>query len=123
MPHAQTARKSNSRSAIRDKPGNAQNPVETSAPADSKKTTILALLNRSEGATIAAMQKATGWQPHSVRGFLSGQVHKKLGLALHSEAAEARRVYRVVAHGGTRRGSRRLPNARAARRQSANDSP
>ncbi len=118
MPNAQTAGKSNRSFAKREKPGTAHK--ETSAPTDTKKAAILALLNRPEGTTIAAMQKATGWQPHSVRGFLSGHVRKKLGMALHSEAAEAGRVYRVGANGGAKRGARKAPNAGSARRQSAN---
>jgi len=105
---------------MRDKPNDAHRAGETSAPTDTKKATMLALLNRPEGATIAAMQKATGWQPHSVRGFLSGHVRKKLGMSLRSEAAEAGRVYRLVANGGAKRGLRNVPDARSARRQSAN---
>ena len=62
---------------------------------DSKKAHVLVLLRSSAGATIDAMAKATGWQHHSVRGFLSGIVRKKLGLNVISEAGEHGRLYRV----------------------------
>ena len=42
------------------------------------------------------MIDATGWQPHSVRGFLAGVVRKKLGLTLQSEKVDGLRVYRVI---------------------------
>lgn len=58
-------------------------------------TALLALLNRAEGATIAEMQEATGWQPHSVRGALSGVVSKKLGHKVASAKEERGRVYRI----------------------------
>jgi len=51
----------------------------------SKADAILKLLDRKNGASIADLQKATGWQPHSVRGFLSGTVKRRLGLRLQSE--------------------------------------
>ena len=66
------------------------------APKDTKAGQVLALLARSNGATLAEMMKATGWQAHSVRGFLSGTVKKRLGLKVVSERPEGKdRRYRT----------------------------
>ena len=54
----------------------------------SKTAKVLDLLKRPGGATANELVKATGWQPHSIRGFLSGTVGKKMGLALTSTKNE-----------------------------------
>ena len=71
----------------------------TTKPAIRKQTkqqTCLDLLSRQEGATIEELQAATGWQQHSVRGFLAGAVQKKLGCTLLSEKPDVgARRYRI----------------------------
>lgn len=63
----------------------------------SKGTIIVELLRRKEGATIAELTSATGWQSHSIRGFLSAQVTKKMGLKLQSTKREdGQRVYKIA---------------------------
>jgi DNA-binding MarR family transcriptional regulator len=74
---------------------------KTASPAALRAGTKLALLRellqRKGGATIAEVTKATGWQPHSVRGAISGALKKKLGLAVASDKVEGRgRVYRIA---------------------------
>jgi hypothetical protein len=64
----------------------------------SKAAKVLDLLKRSGGVTSKELQKATGWQPHSIRGFLSGTVSKKMGLAVTSTKGEdGERTYSVKA--------------------------
>ena len=71
-------------------------PKAAVARAGSKTSACLALLERPEGATIDELQKATGWQPHSVRGFLAGAIKKRLMLQVLSAKEERGRVYRVL---------------------------
>jgi len=61
-----------------------------------QKGRILAMLRAPSGATVDAMMHATGWQQHSVRGFLAGVVRKKLSLNLVSAATEGGRLYRIT---------------------------
>jgi hypothetical protein len=61
-----------------------------------KQAQIITLLQRPEGATIAEIVAATGWQAHSARGMISGALKKKLGLPVTSEKVDGRgTVYRI----------------------------
>jgi hypothetical protein len=63
----------------------------------SKKGIVIELMRRKEGATLAEIAKATEWQNHSIRGFISGQLTKKMGLTVESSKNEAgERTYRLA---------------------------
>jgi hypothetical protein len=75
-------------------------PTDGAKPAreGSKKAIVLDMLHRPEGATLADIMTATGWQAHSVRGFISGALTKKMGLAVESlKTPEGARAYRINA--------------------------
>jgi hypothetical protein len=69
----------------------------TPTPREStKQATMIVMLQRKNGATIAEIVEATGWQPHTVRGAFAGALKKKLGLTIVSEKIDGRgRVYRI----------------------------
>ena len=77
----------------------------------SKQSHVIAMLRSPAGATIDAIMKATGWQQHSVRGFLAGVVRKRLNLKLSSEKVDGNRIYQIKSSDGGK------PNTRAARRR------
>jgi len=58
---------------------------------------ILRLLKRPTGASLSELRKATGWQPNSLRGFISGALKKKMGLRIRSAKRDTgERFYRIV---------------------------
>jgi len=64
----------------------------------SKSAKILELLRRPGGASAKELLKVTGWQPHSLRGFLSGTVGKKMGLTVTSiKGEDGERIYSLKA--------------------------
>ena len=70
--------------------------ARTAARAGTKSATVINLLKSKSGASLAEMMNVTGWQAHSVRGFLAGSLRKRHGLNAESErAADGERRYRV----------------------------
>ena len=98
---AARARKARSSFKVRSKAIRSQVDQHQGTRAKSKQARVLALLRGPNGATIATIMRSTGWQPHTVRGFLAAVVRKKLGLTLESEKADREHVYRIVAGGGS----------------------
>ena len=70
-------------------------PVASGSKRRTKQQRMIGMLRRPEGATILQLSKAFGWEPHTVRGAISGALKKKLGLCVVSEKAERGRVYRI----------------------------
>jgi hypothetical protein len=77
----------------------AKGPKKTGSARDGSKTaTVLELLKRPGGVTCKELMKVTSWQAHSVRGFLSGTVGKKMGLTVTStKGDDGERSYSVKA--------------------------
>jgi hypothetical protein len=79
---------------------NAKTPAEAGAakpPRITKIDIVLGLLRRPEGADVAALAEATGWQAHSVRGAIAGHIKKKLGLTVTTAKADGKTIYRIEA--------------------------
>jgi hypothetical protein len=66
------------------------------APIGGKLGLLVDLLCRPDGADVATLMAATGWQSHSVRGALAGALKKKRGLSITSQKGEGARIYRIV---------------------------
>ena len=77
-------------------PKGAKNRKANAARDGSKTKKVLELLKRPGGVTAKELMKATDWQPHSVRGFLSGTLGKKMGLTVEStKRDDGERLYKV----------------------------
>ena len=74
----------------------AQPHVTAASAPRTKSAAVLALLSLKDGTTITEIATATGWQNHSVRGFLSGTVKKKLGCKVASAVVDGERRYRIA---------------------------
>ncbi len=90
-----TIRRSRRKKGVR---GSAASPnTGTAVRPGTKLASLITLLSRNQGATLADLEKATDWQAHSVRGAISGTLKKKLGFAIISERVEGQgRVYRIA---------------------------
>jgi Protein of unknown function (DUF3489) len=66
------------------------------------------MLRSPTGTTIDAIMKATGWQPHSVRGFLAGVVRKRLKLPLTSKKVNDNRIYQITSEDGAKVSARQV---------------
>jgi hypothetical protein len=83
--------------AAKSRKARTQEKNDASAREGSKKAIVLELLRRPEGATLGDIMTATGWQAHSVRGFISGALGKKMGLTVDSlKTSEGARAYRLA---------------------------
>ena len=72
-------------------------PPTTRPRLGSKLEQVIKLLTRKKGATIAQIMEQTGWQRHTVRGIISGNLKKRLGLNIISEKPEGQaRIYRIT---------------------------
>jgi hypothetical protein len=96
LPVAEAASNAAPTAAPQKKSAAKKRPAEpASARPGTKKAAILALLKRPKGATLKELMKATNWQAHSVRGFLSGALGKQMGLKLKALDRSGERAYQL----------------------------
>ena len=77
-------------------PGAARITAREMAPPATKSERITMLLQRAKGASIDEIVGATGWQHHSIRGFISGTIVKRKGFTIASDKTDGERRYRIV---------------------------
>jgi hypothetical protein len=77
-------------------PAGGEGKVTTASANPSKLLTIIAMLRRPDGATIADLVVATDWKPNSVRGAISGAIKKRRLMKVISEVADGVRTYRIA---------------------------
>ena len=97
-PKPRAAKRRAQAAPLKTKPARKTTSTKKAAPArrGSKTAKILDLLKRPGGVTLKELIKATGWQAHSVRGFLSGTLGKKMGTPVKSaKRADGERAYRL----------------------------
>jgi len=91
---------------IKPKAATPKHPTKKSPPAaaaKSKQDRLIEMLQRPQGATIEQMAESFEWQPHTVRGTLSGALKKRLGLRVTSTKEENRgRVHRIAGAAGSK---------------------
>jgi len=97
-----TTAKSTASTRRRSKATAADKGTRVAVRSGTKQSAAVEMLCSPDGATIEALAKATGWQPHSVRGFLAGVVRKRLKLDLQSAVVEGVRVYRITGRDGAK---------------------
>ena len=101
LPGVEKRRKIGDRAALIDQLWSAIEALPEPEPSSdtkrpSKQHVVIAMLRRSEGATVDEVANATGWERHTVRGVFSGTLKTKLGLTLASGQEERGRVYRIA---------------------------
>lgn len=98
---AKTTKKRTARSqklpARQNRPGHKnKSSAGTAIRSGTKQGRVIEMLQSKDGTSIQALMDATGWQQHSVRGFLAGVVRKRLKLNLVSEVYAGVRTYRIT---------------------------
>jgi Protein of unknown function (DUF3489) len=93
--------------AAKPSPATSSDSKSKKAAVGSKQFRVVTMLRSPRGATIDAMMKETGWQQHSVRGFLAGVVRKKLKLNLDSKKIDGDRAYTIKGANGKKASARR----------------
>jgi hypothetical protein len=96
-PHAaETSARARQSAKPRVAKASAKPALEAKTRRPTKGDLLITLLQRPDGVTAAQMAEATGWQLHSVRGFIAGAVKRKLGHTVTTEKLEGQTVYRIA---------------------------
>jgi Protein of unknown function (DUF3489) len=97
VPDVAPVEESTSKKAMRSKKAHTGEPKAKTTRDGSKTATIVELMKREGGVTLKAIMETTSWQAHSVRGFISGTLTKKMGLAVVSTKGEnGERTYSIA---------------------------